>query len=407
MKRGWQKIEFKNLCSFNEMNIGKKFPFNEITYLDITSVGTGTASFENKISLREAPSRAKRIPSGGDTILSTVRPGNKSFYYCQSIPENTVVSTGFAVIHPNEELVENRFLYYLIAEPSFTAYLVSNEKGANYPAVTPDVIGRAKVLLPPIQTQRKITSVLSAYDDFIENNLNRIKLLEETAQITFNEWFTKEKGILSRLKENNLGSLVGYEIGGGWGEENKSHEFSEEGFVIRGTDINNIPIGKLEDVPYRFHKKSNLASRKLQDGDIVFEVSGGSTYEGVAKTLLITDELLKQFNGDVMCASFCKLLRPASRELSNFTFLFLRFLRAIGGTEVFEIRSASNIVNYNWTAFLKFQKVKVPDEKTLEQFNEIIDPIYKQIYNLGHQNRLLKEARDILLPRLMTGMIEV
>jgi type I restriction enzyme S subunit len=79
----------------------------------------------------------------------------------------------------------------------------------------------------------------------------------------------------------------------------------------------------------------------------------------------------------------------------------------VKGTEVFEIRSASNIVNYNWTAFLKFQKVKVPDDKTLEKFNEIIDPIYKQIYNLGHQNRLLKEARDILLPRLMTGKIEL
>ena len=91
----------------------------------------------------------------------------------------------------------------------------------------------------------------------------------------------------------------------------------------------------------------------------------------------------------------------------NFVFLFLRFLREIKGTEVFEIRSASNIVNYNWTAFLKFQKIKVPDEKTLEKFNEIIDPIYKQIYNLTHQNRLLKEARDILLPRLITGMIEV
>ena len=145
----------------------------------------------------------------------------------------------------------------------------------------------------------------------------------------------------------------------------------------------------------------------MQDGDIVFEVSGGSNFEGVAKTLLITDELLKQFSDGVICASFCKLLRPATRELSNFILLFLRFLRAVKGTEVFEIRSASNIVNYNWTAFLKFQKVKVPDDKTLRRFNEIIDPIYKQIYYLGHQNRLLKEARDILLPRLMTGMIEV
>jgi type I restriction enzyme S subunit len=84
-------------------------------------------------------------------------------------------------------------------------------------------------------------------------------------------------------KEQNLGSLVEHEIGGGWGEENISNEFSEASYVIRGTDINDIPLGKLENVPFRFHKKSNLASRKLQDGDIVFEVSGGSSFEVLQK----------------------------------------------------------------------------------------------------------------------------
>ena len=171
--------------------------------------------------------------------------------------------------------------------------------------------------------------------------------------------------------------------------------------------IDELPNGKLEKVPFRFHKISNLASRKLQDGDIIFEVSGGSSYEGVAKTLLVTDELLKQFDNAVMPASFCKLARPIERKYSSFLFLFWRFLREIKGTEVFEIRSASNIVNYNWTAFLKFQKIKKPSETKLEKFNRIVEPIYKQVYNLGNQNQRLKEARDILLPRLMTGMIDV
>jgi type I restriction enzyme S subunit len=279
--------------------------------------------------------------------------------------------------------------------------------GSAQPLITHGWIKPIKAKIPDYKTQNKIGSILFGYDEVIENNLKRIKLLEEFAQITFNDWFIKVKGLSKGWEEKNLGSLVGYEIGGGWGEEIQNREFNDAAYVIRGTDIDTLPLGKLENVPFRYHKKSNLASRKLQDGDIVFEVSGGSSFEGVAKTLFITDELLKQFNGDVMCASFCKLLRPAEREYSNFTFLFLRFLRAVRATEVFEIRSASNIVNYNWTAFLKFQKVKVPNKKTLNEFNEIIDPIYKQIYNLGHQNRLLKEARDILLPRLMTGMIEV
>ncbi len=296
-----------------------------------------------------------------------------------------------------------KFAYYLMQCLDFGLF----NSGGAVPTLNRNVLRSFKIDAPPLPTQLKIASILSVYDDLINNNLKRINLLEEFSQLSFNNLFSKINGLPKGWEEKYLCELVGHEIGGGWGEEFQNREFSEAAYVIRGTDIDELPHGKLHRVPFRYHKKSNLSSRKLQDGDIVFEVSGGSQNEGVAKTLLITDELLKQFNSDVMCASFCKLLRPKSRQLSNFTFLFLRFLREVRATEVFEIRSASNIVNYNWTAFLKFQKVKVPDEKTLEQFNEIIDPIYKQIYNLGHQNRLLKEARDILLPRLMTGIIEV
>jgi len=222
------------------------------------------------------------------------------------------------------------------------------------------------------------------------------------AQIEFNNWYASNED----FEEVNLGSIIGHEIGGGWGAEEQSEEFNKPAYVIRGTDIDELPNGKLEKVPFRFHKKSNLASRKLHDGDIIFEVSGGSSYEGVAKTLMVTNELLKQFDNAVMPASFCKLARPTERKYSNFLFLFWRFLRNRRGTEVFEIRSASNIVNYNWTAFLKFQKIKKPSDDELKKFNKIVDPIYKQVYNLGNQNQCLKEARDILLPRLMTGMID-
>lgn len=72
---------------------------------------------------------------------------------------------------------------------------------------------------------------------------------------------------------------------------------------------------------------NNLKSRKLRDREIVFIVSGGSSYEGTAKTLLITDGFLNQFNGDVICENFCKLMRPNSKDLSFALKLYLKYLK--------------------------------------------------------------------------------
>ncbi|SEH05834.1 restriction endonuclease subunit S [Candidatus Venteria ishoeyi] len=290
--------------------------------------------------------------------------------------------------------------------------------GSSQKALTIANLKKIKVPIPPLPTQKKIAKILSNYDDLIENNLKRIKLLEESARLTYEEWFLRfridgvkldidsETGLPFGWSKVNLDSLISYNIGGGWGEDISSDEFNKDAFVIRGTDINGIIYGKLENIPYRYHKKSNLLSRKLKHKDIIFEVSGGSRTEGVAKSLLITDNLLKQFNSDVICASFCKLVRVSSNENANILYLFFKFLREIKGTEVFEIRSASSIVNYNWTAFIKHQQMIIPNKKALDDFNQKIDEIYDEIYNLGYQNQRLKEARDILLPRLMTGIID-
>lgn len=338
----------------------------------------------------------------GDIVVA--RTGNTTGYAKLIRTDIEAVFASYLIrFKIDTKIATPEFIGRLVESDIFKGYVWSIIGGSAQPGANAKFLSSFKIDLPPLTTQRKIANILSAYDDLIINNLKRIKLLEETAQNEFNEWYANNED----FEEVNLGSIIGHEIGGGWGAEEQSDEFSKPAYVIRGTDIDELPNGKLEKVPFRFHKKSNLASRNLQDGDIIFEVSGGSSYEGVAKTLLVTDELLKQFDNAVMPASFCKLARPIDRKYSSFLFLFWRFLRNIKGTEVFEIRSASNIVNYNWTAFLKFQKIKKPSETELERFNNKVEPIYKQVYKLGNQNQYLKEARDILLPRLMTGMIDV
>ena len=411
MMEGWKEVKLKELTKLitkgtTPTTYGFDFIDKGINFIKAEAISLDGNFHTDKFAhiSKVANEKLKRSILQENDILMSIAGmilGKTGIVKKEFLPANTNQALG--IIRINKDKASAKFLHYYFSEPSYFKYINSVSGQAAQPNINLAQVGSLPINLPPLPTQRKIAKILSAYDDLIENNLKRIKLLEEMAQIEFNNWYAENKD----FEEVNLGSIIGHEIGGGWGAEEQSEEFSKPAYVIRGTDIDELPSGKIEKVPFRFHKKSNLASRKLQDGDIIFEVSGGSSYEGVAKTLLVTDELLKQFDNAVMPASFCKLARPIDKKYSNFLFLFWRFLRNIKGTEVFEIRSASNIVNYNWTAFLKFQKINKPSETELEKFNKIVKPIYKQVYNLGNQNQRLKEARDILLPRLMTGMISV
>ncbi|WP_417942197.1 restriction endonuclease subunit S [Flavobacterium sp. RS13.1] len=409
MKKNWKEITIGDLGQVitgntppkkDSENYGGSYPFIKPTDMDIDK--RHVTSWEENYS-EKAFKKYKNsyIPPKATGVVTIGTVGQKIFQADQHCFTNQSVN----VVIPSEKYDED-FVFYLLkynlpkvenANPG-TASGRHHVSKSNFCAI--------KVNVPNLLIQKKIGSILSLYDDLIENNLKRIKLLEEKTQIIYEELFSV-KGIPNGWTQSKLRKLISFDIGGGWGEELQTNEFSQNAFVIRGTDIDKLSYGNSENVPNRWHTESNLKSRKLIHGDIVFEVSGGSSNEGVAKSLLITNDLLKHFSSDVMCASFCKLIRPVSIEYTNMIYLFFKYLRKNRLTEIFEKRSASNIVNYNWVAFLEFQKVKVPDIETLKKFNEEIDPLFQSIFNLGYQNRLLKEARDILSPRLMSGMIDV
>ena len=208
-------------------------------------------------------------------------------------------------------------------------------------------------------------------------------------------------------KRNNIGDYISYEIGGGWGNEEISNNYDNEAYVIRGTDIYGITHGELKNIPFRYHTMSNLKSRILMENDIVFEVSGGSRTEGVARTVLITNNMLQYFQKPVMCASFCKLIRPKNNNISQYLFQHFKYLRNEKITEKYDKRSASSIVNYRWKDFLVQEVLLLPSAEILDKYNIIANLLYNKIVNCSIQISELRIARDRLLPKLMSGEMEV
>ena len=204
-----------------------------------------------------------------------------------------------------------------------------------------------------------------------------------------------------------FGKIVSYEIGGGWGEDCVTGKNECPGFVIRGTDIDGIKQGDLLSIPYRFHSQGNLAARELLNGDIIFEVSGGSKNTGVAKTLLITKSLLDVWQKPVMCASFCKLIRFNKPQIVQYIYDCLQYWRAVGETQEYEKKSASSIINYRWKDFLGQKCILLPEEHLLQKYCTMSSSLYKQA--VTHSIAICKatQARDCLLPKLMSGEVEV
>jgi type I restriction enzyme, S subunit len=315
-------------------------------------------------------------------------------------------------------------------DPFYVFYLLQTQVdhlkaiagGAATPIINKTAFSEIEVNVHPLPIQRRIAGILSAYDELIENSQRRIKILESMARALYREWFVHFRfpghesvpRVPSPLGEipkgwdvKKLGELMTNHIGGGWGKEVVDDDHTEPAWVIRGTDIPDARSSQVEGVPFRFHKPSNLRSRKLTPGDILFEVSGGSKGQPVGRCLLVTPQLLSAFNGDVICASFCKRVCPDADGYGE-ELLYLSFLEGYesGEIEQFQVQS-TGISNFKWTEYIENTNRAVPPASLRFRFRELVAPLFAQTATIGLQIQNLRRTRDLLLPRLLAGQIDV
>ncbi len=308
------------------------------------------------------------------------------------------------------------YISYVLSTSSYKNYMDIVAAGAAQPKLGLYKIQKIIIYLPDFLIQKRIASILSGYDDLIEVNNQRIKLLEETARELYKEWFVRmrfpeykkakfKKGIPTDWRIQPIGKVIDYHIGGGWGNDNSENQFSIAGYVIRGTDIPKVRAGQTNQDVYRFHKASNMKSRELIEGDIVFETAGGSEGQPLGRTCYITQEMLDAYGDKVMAASFCKQIRTKSIP-SLYLYYFLNYLYDSGMIEAYQVQS-TGISNYQFEPFLKFQQIILPKDELMQSFHDKAILMQKQIAILGQQNTQLRQIRERLLPRLISGKLEV
>lgn len=348
----------------------------------------------------------------GDVVVQTVGswPSNPASVVgkCVRIPNNAagaLLNQNAVKLSPVDvDRFDRKFLYYILRNDHFKTYIVGTAQGAaSQAAITLEAIRGYEFNHPPLPTQRRIATILSTYDELIENIQRRIKILESMARSLYREWFVN-----FRFPGHETHPRVSSELGDipqGW----ELKPFTEIANVLSGgtpktavTEYWNgeIPFFTPRDAPGCFYVQNtdkhitelglSKCASELYPPDTIFITARGT----VGKIALPSVPMAMNQS--------CYALRGKSGVPQRFLFLMtlqqVEYLKTNTGGATFD----TIIVD----TFRRMQVVKPPRE-IVTRFTCQIDGMFEQVNTLQRQIQNLRHTRDLLLPRLLSGQVNL
>jgi len=402
--------KISDICDLNISSITSKDKYETILYLDTSSITNNKIELLQTLSIKEAPSRAKRKVKGNTIIYSTVRPNLKHYGILKNPADNLIVSTGFATIDIKDKFKEDidaEYLYLLLSNQSVVDYLSTMAESAvsAYPSINPDDIGDLSFNFPGIDLQSKIAATVFPLENKIAINTRINAELEEMAKQLYDYWFVQfdypdENG---KPYKSSGGKMVyneklKREIPEGWndsilseianitmGQSPDGSSYNEEGngtvFYQGSTDfgIRFPSVRMFTTEPSRYAAK----------GDILMSVRAPVGDTNIANTDCCIGRGLASLNS----------------KIGSITYLYfiLDYLKA-----------KFDLLNSGGTTFGAITKDELftlpvikPDENVLKCFENVCSPIFDKQMNIGFEINELTHLRDSLLPMLMNGQVTV
>lgn len=227
--------------------------------------------------------------------------------------------------------------------------------------------------------------------------------LANQAQVIFKKWFVDNSEVIS-WREGTFSDLIEKTISGDWGKDTPSGN-TEMVYCIRGTDIPEVRVGNKGKMPIRYILQKNFATKHLKAGDIVIEISGGSPTQSTGRATEISDFLLARYEKGMVCSNFCKALKPI-RGYSMYVYHYWQYFYNMGVFFSFE-NGTTSIKNLDLNGFVETQSISIAPDNLVKEFDILCQSIYSAIYSNSMENEKLSLLRDTLLPRLLSGEIDV
>ncbi|MGE6260702.1 restriction endonuclease subunit S [Heyndrickxia sporothermodurans] len=368
----------------------KEYYGDDYVFIKPTYINMDSRYFDNvveKVST-EAFEKYKSsfVPANSVCVVTIGSIGEKICLTKEISLTNQAINT----IVPFTDKYDNIFVYYLLKYNLFKVKAMNNGTSSGRENVSKTAFENIEVECPDLPTQKRIAKILSSYDDLIENNLKRITLLEETAELLYKEWFVYFRfpgydkcefieGVPSGWSKIKLGAHIEFLKG----KKPKN--------ILEISSENSVPyllVDVLEGDKFLYTEDSEVPIALENEVIMIMDGSRSGT-------------IYKSIYGAI--GSTMAIIRVNKNVLDN---EYLYYFLKLNQTHIKQNNTGSAIPHAN-KEFIKDMDIIIPEKSIVKKFNTYAKNISKQISYLKLQNNRLKEARDILIPKLMRGEIEV
>lgn len=401
----WKEVRLGDVCSELSDGLHKapKFIVNgEYIFVNAKNLYNGYIldNDPTKKTSREEYLKYKK-PLGKHTILYSIDGtiGNIARYR----GEKCVLGKGACYLNCNPQIVESSYLYYQLQGPHFKSYIHLMSTGSTIKHISLKTMREYVFELPSLTDQRRIASILSSLDRKIELN-NKINAdLEEMAQAIFKNWFVdfepfkdgkfvdSELGMIP--EEWKVGRLdeIADVVGGSTPSKAKPEYYTQKGIAwLTPKDLSNHPAvySSRGEIDITEEGYNSTSTKLMPKGTILFTSRAPIGYISIAQNDICTNQGFKS-------------LVP-KKAGTCFLYCFLKYV-----TPEIENKSTGSTFKEASGSLMKSLQVIMPEQKVFEDFETIVSPLFARIESLEKENSRLSTLRDTLLPRLMSGELEV
>jgi type I restriction enzyme S subunit len=420
----WKEYKLGELIE----TVSKTFKFSDkkVIFLNTSDTLEGKVINHNLFDPKKLPGQAKKSIQPNDILYSEIRPTNKRYAFVDFESSNYVVSTKLMVLRVlNDKIISPKYLYYFLTSDEIVSYLqmLAESRSGTFPQIRFEEVSLLKINLPPLNVQDEIVELVASLDDKIELNNKINQELENLAQTLFKQWFIDfEFPTPSPL--GRAGEGLPYKSSGGEMVDSELGEIPKGWCIATIDDITEIVTkgttpttigGRFTDSGINFIKVESLSEQGafikskfgfideetnqllrrsiIQEGDVLFSIAGT-----IGRVAVVTKDIVPANTNQAIA-----IIRPNQVD-SNFLKLLMKSALIQNDTKSNVVQAVQANLSLGVIKATKFIKPSMP---ILTLFKTTLSEVFENVNLLTEETQELTNLRDTLLPKLISGELEI